>query len=71
MNKALEIAEGFKNIVRSKLDLTSEEEENLFKVRREICDACINKNILICDICKCVISAKTKSIQSSCPIQLW
>jgi len=72
MSKVLEIANGFKNILKSKLNLTTEEEEVLFAARRKVCDVCpSNKNGIICSTCGCVLSAKVKAINTSCPEGNW
>ena len=72
MSKVNEIADGFKNILRSKIGLTSEEEEVLFKTRREVCNACpMNNNNLTCSKCGCVLAAKVRAINTTCPNGLW
>ena len=72
MNKAKEIASGFGNLLRSKLNLTTEEEETLFNARRKICDECpLNKDNLTCSRCGCVLSAKVRAINTSCPDGNW
>ena len=71
MSKVQEIASGLKNVVKKTLDLTSEEENNLFDARKKICDACPENTGVICNICKCVLSVKTKSLRTSCPKKYW
>jgi hypothetical protein len=72
MTKIEKIAEGYSSLVRSKIGLTTEEEETLFNARRAICRACpFGKGGLLCSKCGCVLSAKTKSINSSCPEKHW
>lgn len=72
MSKVEEIANGFKNILKSKLNLTTEEEEELFSTRKKVCDAChFNKNNLTCSSCGCVLSAKVKSVKTECPEKYW
>ena len=72
MYKAKEIADGYKNLIKSKLGLSSEEEEKVFKARREICDACFFKSAMDrCLKCGCPLSAKTRSLTSECPEELW
>lgn len=71
-NKALEIADGWKNLAKSKLGLSSEEDEEIFKSRREICNACVNRSALDrCILCGCPLIAKTKSLISECPSGIW
>ena len=70
--KAKEIADGYKNLIKSKLGLSSEEDEKIFQSRREICDACDRKSALDrCLECGCPLAAKTKSLTSECPLDLW
>jgi len=77
MSKAQEISNGFKNLLKSKLGLTTSEEEVLFAKRLEICKACpenyLDKELKVyrCALCGCLRAAKTKSIQSTCPDGLW
>jgi hypothetical protein len=72
MSKVEEIAGGFKNLLRSKLNLTTEEEEILFKTRRKVCDACpSNKDNLTCSTCGCVLAAKVRAINTECPEKHW
>jgi uncharacterized protein with PIN domain len=72
MSKAKEIADGYKNLLKSKLGLSSEEEEKVFKARREICDACSFKSAMDrCLKCGCPLAAKTRSLISECPEKLW
>lgn len=39
--------------------------------RRAICEACPQRAGLRCSICTCVIVAKTRLAQESCPIKKW
>lgn len=71
-SKALEIADGWKNVFKSSLGITSEKDEKIFKARREICDACDHRTIKDrCGLCQCPLHAKTKSLTSNCPIGAW
>jgi len=74
INKALKIADGWKNVVKSKLGVSSEQDEKIFKARREICDACVHKSKMDrCLKCGCPLVAKTRSLRedNECPIGLW
>jgi len=72
MSKIEEITDGFKNILRSKLNLTTEEEEVLFATRKKVCNVCpSNKDGLICSTCGCVLAAKVRAINTSCPEGNW
>ena len=71
-SKASEIASGYKNLLKSKLGLSSQLDEALFTARREICDACEFKSALDrCLKCGCPLAAKTKSYTSECPEKHW
>lgn len=70
-NKAKEIANGWKNVLKSRFGLTTEEEEFLFNKRYEICKACEFGQGSYCEKCGCPLKAKTKSIISECPEKLW
>lgn len=72
MGKVKEIANGFKNILKSKMNLTTEGEETLFATRRKICDVCpSNKNNITCSTCGCVLAAKVRAINTECPEKHW
>lgn len=66
-----EIANGFGNLIKNKMGLSKPEEKKLFAARKAICDACPHGQRARCNLCGCVIAAKTKSINSSCPDKLW
>lgn len=71
-NKAKEIANGYGNLLKSKLGLSSEEDEKVFSARRKICDACEHKSALDrCLKCGCPLSAKTRSLITNCPEGNW
>lgn len=67
-----QIVNGYSNLVKSKLGLSSEKDEKIFTARREICNACPEKTILDkCGLCGCPLSAKTRSLVSNCPDKKW
>lgn len=71
-NKAKEIANGYGNLLKSKLGLSSEEDEKVFSARREICNACDHRSALDrCLKCGCPLSAKTRSLITNCPEGNW
>lgn len=72
MNKVKEISNGFANILRSKIGLTTDEEENLFKHRKLVCKICpSNTDKITCNECGCVIEVKTMSMYTECPKDFW
>lgn len=42
-----------------------------FDKRLQICQNCEKNDKGVCDICKCVLVAKTKSEDSACPLKKW
>lgn len=72
MAKIDEIANGWKNVIKSKLGVSSEEDEKIFQSRREICNACDRRSDLDrCLECGCPLVAKTRSLISDCPLGRW
>jgi len=71
MNKLQQIANGYKNLVRSKANLTTDGEEKLFAARKEICDECQPDNKLTCNACGCILPAKIRCMGCECPKKLW
>lgn len=63
------IIEGYKNLLNK-----DERVEKVSKVRMEICNDC-DKNsrslVPYCKECGCVLSAKTRSMDSECPLKKW
>ena len=71
-NQAKEIANGYKNLLKSKLGLSSENDEKVFRARRKVCDSCEFKSAMDrCLKCGCPLAAKTRSLISKCPEGLW
>jgi hypothetical protein len=72
MSKAKQIIGAYKNVIRSAVGLTSDQEEELFTARLEICHGChFGENKITCKSCGCPLIAKTKSETSTCPIDKW
>tara|TARA_R110002049_G_scaffold85285_1_gene216869 strand:+ start:932 stop:1174 length:243 start_codon:yes stop_codon:yes gene_type:complete len=69
-----QIVSGYSNLVKSKLGLSSDSDEKIFKARRAICNACEHKSALDrCLVCGCPLAAKTRSLNplSACPNNHW
>ncbi len=68
-----EIIDGHKNLLKSRLGLSSEKDLKVFKAREEICNACPLLNIETdkCSLCGCPKKKKTKSLISKCPDGKW
>ncbi len=63
------IIQGWKNWL---LDLFSDiKYKKEFDARFNICKQCEHNKHNICDICHCVLAAKTKSEDSECPMGKW
>ena len=72
MAKIDEIANGWKNVIKSKLGVSSEEDEKIFQSRRAICNECDSRSELDrCLECGCPLAAKTRSLISDCPLGRW
>lgn len=75
MGKAKEIFQGWKNLL-----IKDDYVELIAQKRLEICNGC-SKNSLKkkvthrpdfhCTACGCTLAAKTRSIESSCPLSIW
>lgn len=68
------IVSGYKNLIKSKLGLSSQLDEAIFTARRKICDACEHRTKLDrCGKCGCPLGAKTRSLDpaSKCPEGHW
>lgn len=69
MSQAREILEGVYNKM-----IRSEDVEIIANERMKQCDTCefkVEKPIKKCGKCGCVLSLKTRSIKSNCPIGKW
>ena len=69
MIKLKYIYQGWKNWLLDKFsDLKY---KSYFDKRLQICQKCEKNDSGVCDICKCVLVAKTKSEDSACPLKKW
>ena len=69
LKKIKEILQGWTNFF---LDIFSDiKYKKEFERRYEICSECEHNVHGICDICKCILKAKTKAEESACPISKW
>tara|TARA_R110000803_G_scaffold129900_3_gene197295 strand:- start:329 stop:547 length:219 start_codon:yes stop_codon:yes gene_type:complete len=68
-----EIANGYKNLIKSKLGVSDEKDEEIFSARREICNACNYRKEKTdrCGLCGCPLAAKTRSLITKCPDKQW
>lgn len=76
MSKIDEVAEGYWNLM-----MKNEGVEELAKVRNEICNTCPSNSknqssmfgdmLPYCKECGCLLEAKTRSPESSCPLKKW
>ena len=67
-----EILNGWMNVAKSKLGISSEQDEKIFHARREICNVCEHKTDNDrCGKCGCPLMAKTRSLITNCPDERW
>jgi hypothetical protein len=74
MSRFSQIVSGYKNLVKSKLGLSEEKDEEIFQARRMICNGCKFKSALDrCLKCGCPLGAKTRSLDpdNGCPEKHW
>ncbi len=74
MSRFKKIVDGYKNLVKSKLGLSDEKDEEIFNARLTICNACPRKSALNrCLECGCPLAAKVRSLRplNSCPKGHW
>ena len=64
-----EIWQGWKNLILDKISDIKYKE--YFDKRYEICKVCQDNHDGICQLCFCVIKAKTKAEDSRCPVDKW
>ena len=65
-NKISEIFNGWKNVV-----FPNEHVENIAKARASICAGCEYNIKNRCKKCGCPLIAKTRSMESHCPLKKW
>lgn len=61
-NKIKSIYHGYKNLI-----IEDKEFEPLYKDRYSICLTCPSNKVGICNLCGCVLKAKTRSLEEDCP----
>lgn len=65
------ILEGFTNLAESKLGIADPEVEEFARDRMVICGLCPSREGNRCGECGCILSAKTRSPDSECPLGKW
>jgi len=63
------IIQGWWNWILDKISDIKYKKE--FNERLEICNSCDENKNGICGVCHCILVAKTKSEDSSCPLHKW
>lgn len=73
MKKLKDILNGYVNLIKNKLNLSSEEIENLSKKRLDICNICPKylSKIGTCDVCGCYMPSKSRVRDAQCPENFW
>jgi len=76
-SKLKQIAEGYVNLAKKGLGVAQKDLEQLAVDRYTICNSCPNLskgdhvNLNTCDVCGCLLGAKIRSIDASCPKDKW
>ena len=65
------IATGWFNVVRGELGVLPDNIKQLAEKRLKSCSECPQRKEKRCGVCNCFLTAKTKDIDSSCPINRW
>ncbi len=70
--KPKQITTGMFNVIKEKLDMADPEIEKLSADRMSICNKCESKSESgRCTECGCILSMKTRSPTSECPLKKW
>lgn len=72
MSKLDNITKGFSNLLLNKINVTSEELNELSEKRMDICKKCtFLSSLKFCKKCGCYMPAKTKVLNEECPEKYW
>jgi hypothetical protein len=72
LNKLAAIVDGNKNLLKHKLGISNEKDEEVFAARREVCNACPFRSATDkCIKCGCPLEAKTRTYKTNCPEGYW
>ena len=71
IQKFKNIIKGFTNFLKAKADVADEEVEELAKLRYSQCMRCPEKKGENCGACGCVLGAKVRVLEESCPLNKW
>ena len=66
-----QIAEGYINLSKKGLGISDEKVEQLATARYIICDTCPNRSDSKCNVCGCLLGAKIRSVEATCPKDKW
>jgi len=64
--KLKEIISGWKNLI-----VRNPQTERIQKIRATMCSKCEHNIKSICKKCGCPLAAKTRSLESTCPLKKW
>lgn len=72
MSKAKEILSGYAGLLKSKVGLSSEQENEIAEARLDICSKCpYGTGRSTCKRCGCVLKAKARCMECKCPEKKW
>lgn len=66
-----DIVDGWKNWLESILGSGNTDISKLAEQRLSICKECSSRASFLCGICKCPLATKTRSLNTSCPLNKW
>lgn len=66
-----EIAEGWYNEIRNQFGKLPPHLKDMADKRLKVCSTCPQRKENKCGLCGCFLTAKTKSADSKCPIDIW
>jgi len=66
-----EITEGYYNLLKAKIKISRKDIEDMSDYRWAICGGCEDLNVNKCEICGCMLEAKTRAKSAKCPIGKW
>ena len=67
-----QVTEGYYNLLKKKIKISSKDIEDMSQYRLEICTSCEEfTEKQTCNVCGCNMNAKTRAQSAKCPIGKW
>lgn len=66
-----DIVDGWGNWLESILGFGNADINKIAKKRLDICKECPNRVSFLCGVCKCPLATKSRSLNTSCPLNKW